>query len=330
MRVFVAQALGLPDLSRVVREHWRLLFVPPFLFVMLTAGVTLARSARFTARAAFAPQSERMSLAGLSSLAVQLGVSVPGSGSADSPDLYAELVRSGPLLLQVVADSYPTRGGPIALSTYYRVREDSGSRRAARTAEALAEDLRVSVTPRSGLVRVSVRTRDAELSFAVLLAILERVNRFNVETRKTQARAEREFLEARIVSARSELRASEVLMGQFLLANRGFSRSPSLTFEHDQLDRDVARRTHVLTGLSEDLERARLSEVRNTPMITVVEPPTLPALPDHRGLTLRLLMAGTSGLLISGMLTLVIEWRRANGIVPPEARRESSRGTPGA
>lgn len=310
MQTSLTQSLGLAELRRIVREHRRLLFAPPLALVLLATVVTLAMGRRYTARAAFAPQGEPMSLGAVSGLAAQFGINVPGGSAADSPDLYAELVRSTPLLLQVARDSVPTAAGRAALADFYDV-PGEGEARAARTAERLGRDLRVHVTPRSGLVRVAVRTRDPAVSHAALEAILARVNRYNLETKRTQARAEREFIETRLAAVRDELRESERAMEQFLRANREFSRSPALTFEHDRLERALTQRANVLNALVEDLERARLAEVRTTPVITVVEPPVLPALPDRRGLALRILLAGTGGLLIGGFLVLVIEWRRA-------------------
>lgn len=310
MSVPLREALGLEPVARALRTHWRLWIVPTLVLVTLTGAVTVLRGARYTARAAFSPQQERAALAGLSSLAAQFGVNVPGGDASNSPDLYAELVRSVPLLTGLAADSFPSREGNTTLVAYYDVNEETPEAARARAVEALSRDLRVNVTARSGLVRLSVRTRDPVLSDALVRAIVERVNRFDGETRRTQARAEREFIETRIVAAREELAASEGAMERFLRANRDFSRSPSLTFEHDRLDRALTQHAQTMTSLTQDLERARLSEVRTTPVITVVEPPVLPALPDRRGLALRLLIALTGGLLLGGTLVLVAEWRR--------------------
>jgi hypothetical protein len=58
------------------------------------------------------------------------------------------------------------------------------------------------------------------------------------------------------------------------------------------------------------LERARAEEVRNTPVITVVQPALIPAWPNRRYLPLRLLGGGVMGALIALVVIGVREYGR--------------------
>jgi hypothetical protein len=57
----------------------------------------------------------------------------------------------------------------------------------------------------------------------------------------------------------------------------------------------------VFTSLAEAYEQARVEEVRNTPVLTVVDPPEVPALPEPRWIAVKAL----AGLLLGAMLVAV-------------------------
>ncbi len=74
--------------------------------------------------------------------------------------------------------------------------------------------------------------------------------------------------------------------------------SPELTFEQARLQRDVAMLQQVFTTLTQSYEEARIREVRDTPVITVVESPRLPTMPGPRGR----LRFGIMGLVLGGFV----------------------------
>lgn len=86
--------------------------------------------------------------------------------------------------------------------------------------------------------------------------------------------------------------------GESLERNRRYEGSPGLTFRYERLQRRVNLRQQVFTPLSKSYEQAKIDEVRNTPVITVVEPPELPARPDPW----RLKLKGLLGLILGGIV----------------------------
>ncbi len=44
-------------------------------------------------------------------------------------------------------------------------------------------------------------------------------------------------------------------------------------FEHDRLERPVSMRQELVTAMAQAYEQARVDEVRNTPVITVIDQP---------------------------------------------------------
>jgi tyrosine-protein kinase Etk/Wzc len=88
----------------------------------------------------------------------------------------------------------------------------------------------------------------------------------------------------------------------FLKNNRDWAGSPDLFLEHERLSREIQLRQQVFTTLTQAYEEARIREVRDTPVITVFEPPAAPTMPQRRGLLLGMVLGGFLGALIGVLL----------------------------
>ena len=160
----------------------------------------------------------------------------------------------------------------------------------------------VSTGAATGTVTLTVETEWPDLSQAIATRLIEEITLFNLDTRQSQAAAERTFIEARVDSARAELHAAESDQQQFLESNRQWQNAPLLSFQHDRLAREVMLRQSVLTTLVQSYEQARIAEVRDTPVITVLQEPFLPPGPDERNLAL----GAALGIVLGGMVGIVL------------------------
>jgi uncharacterized protein involved in exopolysaccharide biosynthesis len=77
-----------------------------------------------------------------------------------------------------------------------------------------------------------------------------------------------------------------------------------LTFEHDRLQRVVSRQQQVVVTLSESAEDAAIRSVRDTPALLVVEPASLPVLPQPRRRALFLALGVLGGGVLGTFLVL--------------------------
>ena len=276
------------EVLAVLRRH-RLLVIGWCLFcVIAVVAVTLLRGPAFTARTSFVPQSRRnASLA--AGVAAQLGFALPGQDQTQSPNFYADLASSD-LVLGAVADSgvVDASNHRISLAQFFNATDDAPAVTRARIIGALRGRLSTNVVQKTGLVELALRTRDATVSASLLQRILGELERFNQGSRRSQASAERRFTERRFDELRGELNAAEQRQVAFLERNRDFENSPLLRFENDRLQRDVQLKQQVFQTLSQALEQARIDEVRDTPVLTIIEPPSPPPVRDRRGLLLKL------------------------------------------
>lgn len=293
----------------VLARRWRLVVMCSFALGAALAGRALLRPRQYTSRFAFVPQSGQGG-AGLSGLAAQFGITVP-SEQAQSPAFYVALLHSDALLQKAVETLYaaagaagaPPRGSLVQL---LRVKAPSDRQRLDAAVRALDSRLRADVQLRSGVVEVAVEMPSAELARQVGARLLDLIDDFNQRQRVTQASAQRRFTQARLDAVARELAESESRLERFLSENREFQNSPGLTLAQDRLRRNVDLRQGVYTTLAQALEKAKIDEVRDTPVINVVDPPTLPARGNGRGV----FAAALLGMVLGAVLGVAgVLWR---------------------
>ena len=115
------------------------------------------------------------------------------------------------------------------------------------------------------------------LAAAVVAQYLEYLNEFNLRYRQSQARARRQFDERQVEEAEKILAALEDTLRRFYERNRQWESSPMLRFEENRLRRRVDVQQEIFLSLRRELEGARIAEVNDTPVLTVIEPPLAPA-----------------------------------------------------
>lgn len=298
-RAETASASILKGINALLRHRVVLVGLPVALAVLVVVwGLIQPRT--YTSRASFTPaQMGEGQLSQISGIAAQFGVQVGGGGGNRSPQFYANILSSEEILRLVVESHFSLPDGPLTsegsaegtLVDVYGIQEPDSLRARAKAIEQLRNSVTVTNNLETTVVQVSMRSRRAHFSQQVLDRLLGAVHQFNVESRSSQAAVERAFLEERVQVARRALRNAEDSLRMFLENNRRFQGSPALQFEHDRLQRRVNIQEQIYTVLQQSLEQAKSEEVRTTPVVTVVQPPTRPALPDPRRLAFKALLA---------------------------------------
>jgi uncharacterized protein involved in exopolysaccharide biosynthesis len=274
--------------------------------VGLLAG--LLRPRQYVAEATFMPQaSVDASLSSLALAASQFGLRLPTQGGGWGPAVYVEVLDSRALLEPLTLDTViiPEEGGRrVALMDLLKVRSPKPEQRVERGVRALRRIIRARELKALNAVQVTVTTRWPSVSQTIAQQLVSGVNKFNLETRQTQASAERRFVEARADDAELTLRQAEDRLQGFLQRNRTIAGSPELEFQRDRLQRDVNLWQQLYSALLQSREEARVREVRDTPVITILEDPRLPRLPAPRMALLKTVLGALGG----GILGFVIAW----------------------
>lgn len=251
---------------------------------LVALGANAMRPDTYSAFAALMPQTSKPSGA-LSGFATQFGISLPAADPTQTPTFYLDLINSAQLLSSLATTTFPDpsrRGAPRPLTEILEVEGASPAVKVNEAVLLLRRHIRPSVRPKTGVVNVVIKAHDPNLAAAMGTRLLELLNRFNLETRQTQAAAEARFVQARLADAKSELRVAEDRLQLFLQRNREFRNSAELMFQEERLRRDVMLGQQVVATLSQNYEQARIDQVRDTPAITILERPTAPPEADRR------------------------------------------------
>nr|PZN32424.1 MAG: hypothetical protein DIU80_04850 [Chloroflexota bacterium] len=314
-------ALTILSLVNLVLREWRLVVWPGIVLPVLVAAYLVIRGPEYTARSIFEPQNRGSEISRIAGLAAQFGLNLARPSSGESLDFYAELLRSRELLGAAVQTNYRFArepGSPDTLSgtliELFEIRGDTPERRLQAAIDELAD--RVSVRPNvtANLVALQVTAPWPELASQINRRMLDLIGEFNLEKRQTQARAEREFVGARLQEAERELREAEAELEAFLRQNRRYDQSAQLQFEYGRLQRQVELRQQVYVTLAQAYEQARIEEVRNTPVISVLESPEGSA--RRRGGRVTKVMAALAVGIMAGL---------AAALIRDFARRERTR-----
>ncbi len=305
-----APGISIVDVLATLLRRRRMILAVALVITALMAVWVVLRPRTYTSVATFTPQATRSPLSALGGLAAQFGVAMPTADVNQSPAFYAELLRSRavlePLVHLPVAFEWKGEAMAGSFATLVLPTVEDTAVRSMSAVVALRRAMQVSVEARTGVVRVETRTRYPQLSVTLTDSALSLLNGFNVETRRSQAAAQRAFLEERIRTSERELASAEDAVREFAERNRGsLSGSPELSIQQERLNRTLALRADVVSGLAQSLEQAKLDEIRDTPLITVIERAAVPVLPDPRGLVTTTVLAFLVGLILGAVLAVV-------------------------
>jgi hypothetical protein len=256
----------------IARRRWRLLVALPLVAAAVATGVSLLRGPDFVAQSRLSPEQpggSRMQLGGLVS---QLGIASSLGGSTENLRFYAEVLRSADLLRATVEHPLGAEAGAATLLDVHGG-EAVGPARVGAAVYALNKRMNIGLEPESNLLTLRTRGRTRELAVATNRALLTQLDVFNRERRQSRAGAERQFLEERLAETSAELAEAEAALAGYIESNRRFEESAATSLQVEQLRRRVVLANTKYLSLTESFEQARLDEVRNTPVITVIEDP---------------------------------------------------------
>ena len=259
----------------------------------------------YSADASFMPQQNNPSR--VEGIASQIGIALPTA--TDGTQLYADLLRSRGVLSAVAETrfTFATPEGPRTQSLVELYGKGATpEEKAASAVRKLNGLIATTVSPKTSVITLKVSAPYPRLARDVTLRLIDELNRFNLERRQSQAGAERKFAETRLADAQAELRRAENELETFYAQNREYRSSPHLALQADRLTRDVALRQGVFNVISQTYEQSKMDEVRDTPVITVIDNPETPLIADSRGL----LTTTTVGFLVGVVLALLVAFIR--------------------
>lgn len=277
--------ITLLDLATVLVKQRRLVFGLPVVMAIAAVLISFAMRPSFSASTSFVPEGGANARlpAALAGLAGQFGVSL-GAEASRSPRFYADVLKSREVLERILRSYYvdprgaAQPGDTVRLLDLLMLGGRSGNDSLSKGVRKLRNSISTQVDNQTSIVRLTVDSRFPDLAAGIANRLVTYLNDFNAQTRQSQARERRKFVEQRVTTAEGDLRAAEAAVRSFLERNRSWQQSPQLVFEEGRLRRDVDIRQDVYLTLNREYETAKIEEVNDTPVITVIDPAVPPQL----------------------------------------------------
>ena len=217
-------------------------------------------------------------LGDLAGLAAQFGVP---TASGTSPFYFAALGSNTDVLDRVLNMSIAVGDSTLHLIDLYRPGLRSQPElRLQKAMRDISRDISVSTDIKSGLVTVTVTQTDPVLAVAVTDSLVNTMDIVGRQRLHSRARAEREYTEVGLDSARRKLSDIEDALERFYETNRNIEGSPRLKLAESRILRELDLRRSLVVTLLQNLENARLEEIRSTPLLTVVQHALVPGKPS--------------------------------------------------
>ncbi|MFL5538546.1 MAG: Wzz/FepE/Etk N-terminal domain-containing protein [Longimicrobiaceae bacterium] len=310
------------QLANVLIRNRFLMVGLPLAFAALMAGMAMRQPRLYTASASFVPNGTADAGSQLSSIAAQLGLNVAGGQPGQSPAFYSELLVSRDILRAAVETVYTVRTDRGVergnLVHFFGLDDPAAAAPAApgqgatqQAIEALKGSVNAHVSLETGVVQVTVDTERPALSEAILARLIALTQEFDLTKRRTQASARRKFAEERVAAARADLADTQARLEGFIAHNRAFQSSALQLLEQGKLQQEMLMKQQVYSALSQTYEQARIDEVRNTPVITVLETPAGSATPRGRGTVGRAVVGLVLGAILAAFIALLREAGRS-------------------
>ena len=293
-------------LAQMLLRNAVVLTLLPLAAAASAAAFALVHGSTWVAESRFMPNKSEDTATPVAGIAAQLGISVGGS-SGESIDFYGQLVRSPTLLREALAHTFTVNGRAETLEQLLAVKGDNERERTTNGVQMLQDAIQVIPDARSNLLAVRVSMRNGVLAEQVNQLLLDLVSKFNLDKRRTSAAVERSFVEARMRQAQADLRSAEAELEAFHSQNARYDRSPRLTGQEARLQRTVELRQELYVSLAQAFEKARIDEVRNTPIITIVDSPEDSAHPTSGGPVQMTVLGGILGIVLSVIIVITRE-----------------------
>jgi uncharacterized protein involved in exopolysaccharide biosynthesis len=307
-----AREEGIARAMRVASEQPRLIGAIALITALVATPILMLQPRQYASVGSFIIQGSRAGPS-MSSLASQFGISVPNADARQSPAFFGDLLRSRKILETAADARYcapcNVANQPQPLPDLLEIKGGSAMERREKAIELLAKRVAAAVSPRTGLVTFEVTLPSPLLAKQVADRLLDEVARFNLGMRQSDMLAERRFSERRLEEVATDLRRAEQALSNFRSANRNYQGSAGLSMREEELRREVGIRQQLYLALAQSVAQARMEEGRDTPVLSVVDPPLAPFRPKPRGIAVKAAFALLFGALI-GLAFAVIRDRR--------------------
>lgn len=249
---------------------------------VLSIGISLILQESFLATTVILPEADKSklsSMGGLSDLASLAGISAGGDGSLLK--LYPTIIKSEAVLKNILYKKYQSKkfSQPVNLIEYWEIEAKTPELQFETGLKSLTELLQVSMDNKTSVITMQISMPEPQLAADILNEVTSELDKFIRNKRTTSAGNQRKFVEDRLAEVKQDLTKAENTLKEFRERNRQVL-SPQLLLEQERLIRDVQINATIYTELRKQFELVKIEEVKNIPVINVMDSARAPAKKD--------------------------------------------------
>lgn len=302
---------------------------------------------KYTATLTFALEEEKsgaMGLSGALGIANSLGFDIgAGAGGAFSGSNLIELMKSRTLVEKALLNPISVKGKAQTLAEYYiaftqmnkewlerqELKNIKFNLSADRSRFTISQDsvlgvLYQQITGEGGvlsvfqkdkkisIITIEVKSKDEMFSKYFAETIAKVVSDFYIETKSKKARLNYEILQKQTDSVRNELNSA--ITGVAVANDNTYNLNPALNIHRSPSMRrqvDVQANTAILTQLVTNLEIAKVSLRKETPLIQIIDAPIFPLEKEGLSKSKALVIGAIMGVIISIFFLVISQfWKK--------------------
>ena len=148
----------------------------------------------------------------------------------------------------------------------------------------LAKYIEVVEDRLTSLIKITVTLEDPVVSASVANFIGDQVQLYIQKENSAQTNKEKLFISDRLLIVKNELESLELELKDFKERNRGYEDSPELFMIFSRLFREVEAKKQLYITLQQQLELARIEEVKQAPILHILDyavPPSRKSSPNR-------------------------------------------------
>ena len=271
------------DWSKIVKTLWngkKFILIFTSAITILSIIYSLSLPNYYKSSTVLLPESSNKGASGLSGLAALAGINVGGGESSIA--LYPTIIKSETILKNIIYKKYQTEefSNPVNLIEYWEIEDTNRAKQYEIALKTLKTELEISWDNKlGGITTISISTKEANLSAEIVNQIVLELDDFLRTKKTTNAGNQREFIETRLEEVKRDLTSSENRLKEFRERNRQVF-APQLLLEQERLLRDITINGTLYSELRKQYELAKIEEIKNIPVLNVMDPARPNAMKD--------------------------------------------------
>ncbi len=277
----------------LIQNKKHILFVGIFTMIF-GLGVSFLFTKYYSAQISLYPAKKDMTqgLAQFQSLAMNLGMNMAENDQDfNIPDVVKSRLIANKVINQSWINQYGLRTNLIELWGMNKIPFYIFNKSAIdslyineKAVEKFNDHIEVSEDRMSGLITITAIMEDPLISANIANYIGSQVQLYIQKENSAQSTKEKFFISDRLAIVKNELELAELELKDFKERNRGYEDSPELFMVFSQLFREVEAKKEVYLTLQQQLELARIEEVKQSPILHILDhavPPSRKSSPNR-------------------------------------------------